>query len=383
MSASPGSPRTVRRRLPPGRDDDAFRSRQLITYLGNKRALLPQIAAACDRARRRLGKQRLAFLDLFSGSGVVSRLMKSRASLVVANDLEDYAAVASRCYLANRSAVDRRALAAAAAEIDAQAGREDAPRGFIAELYAPRDERRITSHDRVFYTRTNALRLDACRQLIAAQPTEWHDLLLGPLLAAASVHANTAGVFKGFYKDRRTGLGQFGGSHRDALGRITGTIRLEPPVSSAHECDSIVLQDDAVAAAGKAPPVDVAYLDPPYNQHPYGSNYFMLNLLVRYRRPERISRVSGIPADWNRSPFNVRAAAPTAWRRLIEAVDAPFLIVSANNEGFVSPEALRAILQRAGRVDEIALPYPAFRGSRSFAARPVRVTEHLFMLERR
>ena len=31
--------------------------------------------------------------------------------------------------------------------------------------------------------------------------------------------------------------------------------------------------------------LDLAYFDPPYNQHPYGSNYFMLNLLVHYRRP--------------------------------------------------------------------------------------------------
>ena len=381
MIPQPGITALNRRRAN-GRGDDAFLSRQLITYLGNKRGLLPQIATAIERVKRRLARRRLAFLDLFSGSGVVSRLMKAHATLVVANDLEDYAAVMSRCYLANRSAVDRRELAAVAQAIDLRAAAADAPRGFIEELYAPRDEASITPNDRVFYTRDNARRLDACRQLIAAQPPELHDLLLGPLLAAASVHANTAGVFKGFYKDRATGIGQYGGSHRDALGRITGPIRLEPPVWSRHDCDSIVLQDDALAAARQAPPVDVAYLDPPYNQHPYGSNYFMLNLLVRYRRPEAISRVSGIPTDWTRSAFNVRAAAPALWRQLIATVDARFLLVSASNEGFVAPATLRTWLAAAGRVEEITLSYPAFRGSRSFAARPVRVIEHLFLLER-
>ena len=37
--------------------------------------------------------------------------------------------------------------------------------------------------------------------------------------------------------------------------------------------------------AADLPPLDLVYLDPPYNQHPYGSNYFMLNLLVDYRAP--------------------------------------------------------------------------------------------------
>jgi len=382
MTRQPGTIAPNRRRHA-AHEDAAFLSRQLITYLGNKRGLLPYIATAVERVKRRLGRRRLAVFDLFSGSGVVSRLLKRHATLVVANDLEDYAAVTSRCFLTNRKAVDRDELAAVAAEIDARAASPDAPRGFIEELYAPRDEANISPSDRVFYTRDNARRLDACRQLIAAAPPALHDLLLGPLLAAASVHANTAGVFKGFYKDRATGIGQFGGSHRDALGRITGPIRLEPPVCSRHDCDVIVLQDEALLAVRKAPPVDIAYLDPPYNQHPYGSNYFMLNLLVRYRRPERISRVSGIPADWNRSAFNVRAEAPERWRRLIESVAAPYLLVSANNEGFVPPATIRSWLEAAGHVEEIAVSHPAFRGSRSFAARPLRVVEHLFLLERR
>lgn len=55
--------------------------------------------------------------------------------------------------------------------------------------------------------------------------------------------------------------------------------------------------------------VDVVYLDPPYNQHPYGSNYFLLNLLVNYERPNDFSKVSGIPPDWNRSYYNKRAKA--------------------------------------------------------------------------
>lgn len=92
--------------------------------------------------------------------------------------------------------------------------------GFIRRLYAPRDPAAIDPSDRVFYTPENADRLDSYRRLIQDEPPRLRSLLMGPLLSAASIHANTAGVFKGFYKDQSTGIGKFGGSGADALDRI-------------------------------------------------------------------------------------------------------------------------------------------------------------------
>jgi adenine-specific DNA-methyltransferase len=365
------------------REHPDYLAKQLITCLGNKRALLGPIEAAVEKVKRRLGRERISFLDLFSGSGVVSRLMKAHASHIIANDLEAYATVASRCFLANRSAVDLPALADVVADFNGSVALPGAPGGFIAEMYAPRDEEQIEANERVFYTRDNACRLDAYRQLIDTAPAHLRDLLLAPLISAASIHANTAGVFKGFYKNKQTGIGQFGGSGSDALQRIRGAIHLEPPILSRFECPFEVVQADAHAAALQARPVDLAYLDPPYNQHPYGSNYFLLNLLVHYERPERVSRVSGIPEDWNRSAFNVRAEALPRLEALVRDLRATFLLVSFNNEGFIPPVAMRSMLADQGRVDEIEIPYTAFRGSRSFANRSTRVTEHLFLVERR
>ncbi len=251
---------------PEGHD---YLSRQLITYIGNKRAFLNQIAAAVEQVKRRLGKARLRVFDVFAGSGFVSRLFKAHASLVVSNDIEDYAATIARCYLRNRSDVDFPALARVVEDLNARARADSFPPGFIEEMYAPKDETRITKDDRVFYTRENARRLDDYRRLIHSAPAETRDLLLAPLLGEASVHANTAGVFKGFYKNRETGVGQFGGTGSDALDRITGRIVLEPPVLSRFECDHEVLQEDANKAAQHVRDLDLAYIDPPHNQHPY------------------------------------------------------------------------------------------------------------------
>jgi len=364
-------------------EDPDYLSRQLITYIGNKRAFLNQIAAAVEQVKRRLGKTHLRVFDVFAGSGVVSRLLKSHASLVVSNDIEDYAATIARCYLRNRSDVDFPALARVVEDLNARVRADSFPPGFIEEMYAPKDETRITKDDRVFYTRENARRLDNYRRLIQSAPAEMRDLLLAPLLSEASVHANTAGVFKGFYKNRETGVGQFGGTGSDALDRITGRIVLEPPVLSRSECDHEVLQEDANKVAQHVRNLDLAYVDPPYNQHPYGSNYFMLNLLVRYRKPEQISRVSGIPRDWKRSGYNVRTRSLPLLRQLLRDLDSRFLLVSFNNEGFIAPDEMRAMLDQLGSVDVVKTRHNAFRGSRNFSNRPIHVTEQLFLVERR
>ena len=367
---------------PIGEDSD-YLSRQLITYIGNKRALLGQIGSAVERVKRRLGKSRLRVFDAFSGSGVVSRFLKAHASHLISNDIEDYAAVTARCYLRNRSTVDLAAISRLVADLNARVVTEPLPPGFIEKMYSPRDEARITKEDRVFYTRNNARRLDNYRRLIDSVPCDMRDMLMGPLLSEASIHANTAGVFKGFYKNRHTQVGQFGGSGSDALVRIMGEIKLEPPVLSNFECDYEVLQDDANAAAGRVKALDLAYIDPPYNQHPYGSNYFMLNLLVRYQRPTHVSRVSGIPTDWQRSGYNVRTKSLPLLRQLLHTIDAPFLLVSFNNEGFIPPDKMRAMLSDIGSVDILETQYNAFRGSRNFNHRSVHVTEQLFLVERR
>ena len=366
----------------PSTENQDYLSQQLLTYIGNKRSLLGYIGQALDQVKQRLDKPRLRVLDAFSGSGVVSRFLKAHSSLLISNDLEDYAAVTGRCYLSNRSDVDLEALSQVIEDLNERVTNPMSP-GFIEELYAPKNEDKITREDRVFYTKANARRLDNYRRLIDSTPQDMRDMLLAPLLSKASVHANTAGIFKGFYKNRETGIGQFGGSGSDALLRIRGEIKLEVPVLSDFECEHQVYQEDANELASKLRNLDLVYIDPPYNQHPYGSNYFMLNLLLHYERPQEVSRVSGIPTNWNRSGYNVRSRSLSLLRDLLNALDSPFLLISFNNEGFISPEEMHSLLKTIGSVNTIEVQYNAFRGSRNFNNRSIHVTEQLFLVERK
>lgn len=361
-------------------EDPDFLQSQIITYIGNKRALLPFIGSALHAVKCEINRDRLRIADLFSGSGVVARYFKQHAEHVIANDLETYSRISNACYLANASSVDMPALSALCDDLHRQVEAELAP-GFITRMYAPADEQAIQPEDRVFYTRRNAMYLDTARQRIEVLPNTVQPLLLAPLLAKASVHANTSGVFKGFYKGRQ-GCGQFGGHGRDALTRILGDIRLTPPVLSRFECGYEVHQQDANRLVEQMDEVDVAYLDPPYNQHPYGSNYFMLNLIADYLPPDTVSTVSGIPTDWNRSRYNQRAQAQAALMQLVADCPARYLLISYNSEGFVAHDNFVRDLRDQGRLTVMQTAYNTFRGSRNLHNRSIHVTEFLYLLKK-
>jgi adenine-specific DNA-methyltransferase len=363
-------------------EDEAFLTTQLITYIGNKRALLDFIGQGVQKVCHALNTDRLSIVDLFSGSGVVARYLKRYAHRLIVNDLEHYAYVINRCYLTNRSAVDVSALEEGFQALQRGLTEDKLKPGFITQLYSPQNAQAISEGERCFYTPRNARYIDTARQLIDQMPEPLQPFFLGPLLSEASVHANTAGVFKGFYKNSLTGKGQFGGNKSDALSRIMGPVELQMPVFSRFESDVEIHCKDANALVSDLEPVDLVYLDPPYNQHPYGSNYFMLNLIAGYTPPSAISRVSGIPKDWLRSEYNRRPKAIEALAHLIERVQAKFLLISFNSEGFVSRSEMMALLCSMGRVEVLETRYNAFRGSRNLAKREIHVKEYLYLLEK-
>ncbi len=366
------------------RDKSAYLKEQLITCIGNKRALLPRLADGFLRLEKKLGRK-LRCWDAFSGSGSVSRLLKSYACELHSNDLEPYAAMMGKCYLANASELPISQLQGIYNSLLSELSDEsNLQSGFVTDLYAPQDESNIAREDRVFYTRRNARYIDTARMLISQLDEEIQPFFLAPLLSMASVHTNTAGVFKGFYKNAE-GVGQFGGRGEHALSRIKGDITLPFPVFSEFSCPTTVTRGDALAIAKDIPELDLAYFDPPYNQHPYGSNYFMLNLIAEGKAPDtsQISRVSGIPQDWNRSEFNKKAGALRALNELVSSCPAHHVLLSYSSEGLLAKSDMLDLLASHGTVTLEEIPYATFRGSRNLRARELQVMEYIFLLEKK
>lgn len=364
-------------------ENPEFLTTQIITYLGNKRRLLEHIEKEILLIAEKLNCQKLVCADLFSGSGIVARMLKKYSSNLIVNDLENYSAVINGCYLINKKDFPVREYSALKSKIEELCSIEKIP-GIISQNYAPQNDKDIQKGERVFYTRQNALLIDTYRKLIddVVKEEPLKKFFLAPLITEASIHVNTSGVFKGFYKDKNTGIGCFGASGKNALPRIFGKIELKTPVFSNFESGLEIFQKDAVVLSKELKNLDITYLDPPYNQHPYGSNYFMLNLILKNKLDANISKVSGIVQNWNRSVFNKPYAALSSMEEIISGISSKYVIISYNSEGFISFDQMSGMLKKYGNLKTVEIKYNTFRGSRNLKNRDIHVREYLFVLEK-
>lgn len=342
-----------------------YLTKQIITYLGNKRKLLSFIQRPLEQIYNELGP--LKVCDLFAGSGVVSRFLKKYSKYQIANDLELYSYIINKCYLNINK------------DLDIKIPELELKEGFITKLYSPKDESNITEQDRVFYTRRNAMFLDTVRQYINTLDPDMQCYYIAPLLYLASVNVNTSGIFKGFHKSN--GIGCFGGSKLQCLERILRPMEFPKLVYSNFNNKVDVFKEDANKLVKDLESLDVIYLDPPYNQHSYSSNYFMLNLIAEYKEPTNISKVSGIPESRNYSVFNIKKQAEDSLLELINNIKAKYIIMSYNNEGFIS-DNFKNKVQKIGSLSILEQDYHAFRGSRNLSSRPLKVKEQLYIINK-
>jgi adenine-specific DNA-methyltransferase len=335
-----------------------FVKQSMITYIGNKRKLVKVIEEVITRLKP------ITCVDAFSGSGVVSRMLLTHCEKLYVNDLEKYCEVLSDCYLKTPSWSDQDEIMNHINEMNNCPDKI----GFITEMYA--------SDERQFYTPENGRRIDGMLDYIEHNvPKQLKSYCLGPLIVKASIHTNTSGVFKGFHK------GGWGGKNGHARDRITKKIEVDAPVWIELSKDVEVHRRDACDFLRDLPKVDLIYLDPPYNQHPYGSNYFMLNLICTNERPHTFSKVSGIPGNWNKSQYNYKNKIKDAMELTLRLATqkAKHTLVSYNNEGFIKPDEWEELL-KPYTYEKIEIDYSCYKGSRNRKNRPSKVTEYLFVI---
>jgi adenine-specific DNA-methyltransferase len=368
--------------------NESYVRQPMVTMIGNKRKLIGGIYAIVREVWDALGRPDggLRVMDGFAGSGVVSRMLAAAPEVceLWSNDLEYFSHLMMECFLRRPGPVEEEQVRIHLAEMNRLAVTGPFVEGVVSRLYAPQVTGAVREGERCFYTRENALVIDTLRdyieQRVEARLRPW---LLAPLLIKASIHTNTGGVFKGFYK--KDGVGHFGGEGENALERIMAPIRLEMPVWPAADALAVAHthQEDINSLMERIPDgeLDLIYLDPPYNQHPYGSNYFMLNVIAEGVEPRNISGVSGIPRDWNKSRYNkVREAVEAMKDLLTKAMKkSRYVLISYNNEGIISTEQWQKLFEgMTWRVYET--PYDTYKASRNLDERPPKVVEKLYLV---
>ena len=311
----------------------------MIKYLGSKRLLVPRILEQV-RALGGVG----TVLDLFSGTARVGHALKAAGYRVIANDHNAYAATLARCYIA----ADAETWAAPAArlirELNALPGQE----GFFTETYCQKS--------RFFHPR-NGARIDAVREAIRvkALAPELEAVLLTSLMEAADRVDSTTGVQMAYLK-------RWAPRAENDL-----ELRLPRLIPRAAHGPGHVLECDALEAARKTR-ADLAYLDPPYNQHSYLANYHIWETLVRWDHPEVYgSACKRSDCRVRKTPFNSRPRFAGAFRELLASIQAPVLIVSFSNEGYLSEDEMRDLLgefAEGGTIETCAVDHPRYVGCR-------------------
>jgi adenine-specific DNA-methyltransferase len=261
----------------------------VIKYIGSKRTLLPVVLEAVATL-----PNCHTVLDLFSGTSRVGHALKRAGYRVIANDHNAYAATLARCYVAadlEALELDARRLLA---EFDALPGRP----GWFTQTFCERAR---------FFQPHNGERVDAIRDAIAAKELEpeLEAVVLVSLMEAADRVDSTCGLQMAYLKQWAPR------AHNQLRLRLPDVLPRAPAgKGEAHQLD-------ALAAAGRFT-ADVVYLDPPYNQHSYLSNYHVWESLVLWDRPETYGiACKRVDCRTRKSPFNSKRRFHEALAQLI------------------------------------------------------------------
>jgi adenine-specific DNA-methyltransferase len=348
---------------------DSYYTEQIITYMGNKRKVIPHIEPLLQNIKNLLRKDQLTIAEGFSGSGILSRLFKNHASALYVNDLAGYSETLSKCYLANP---DQETLAQinnyiAAANLAINNNNQGNEPKFIQLHWAPKTDI-IQEGERVYYTKENGRRIDCYQDYIKNQvPADYQHFLVAPLLVEASKHNNCSGNFAAFYK--KDNIGHFGGKNENDTKRITQNIELPMPLFSPHtSCEVHIAKKDVNAWVKELPEVDLVYYDPPYNKHPYHIYYFLLDLINTWDTTIKIpATFRGQPKNWQASLYNSHSKAQETFEELIKHTRAKYIIVSYNNEGIISEQEMKTILSKYGEVTENFIDHVTYNRMKGIA----------------
>jgi adenine-specific DNA-methyltransferase len=332
----------------------------VIKYIGSKRTLVPHIVGIA----RALPDVRTV-ADLFTGTTRVAQALKGAGLHVHANDLASYSEVLATTYVAaDANTVDGERLRAMLAHLAALPGKP----GYFTETFCERSR---------YFQPKNGARIDAIREeidVVTDDPVE-RAILLTALMQGADRVDSTTGLQMAYLKTWAPR------SFNDLELRMPALL---PGAGTASRLD-------ATEAARQTGEVDLAYIDPPYNQHSYFSNYHIWETLVRNDRPEVYGTAcKRVDCRTTKSDYNSRRRAWDALRELLGTVRARYVLVSFNDEGYHAADALLALLEEHwGEATCLAFDFKRYVGAQIGIYNPsgekvgavshVRNTEHLFL----
>ena len=334
-----------------------------MNYIGSKLSLLAFLEESIEKVA---DKNSRVFCDLFAGTGAVGTYFKKKGYKVIANDIQYYSFVLNKQYIENHQHLKFTKLAKILPELNniEIAERKNfvcdylsnikGKKGFIYKNYCSGGTKN-QEFERQYFSDENGMRCDAIRIKVEVWKNEKlitdneYYFLLATLLETIDKRANTASVYGAFLKQLKK----------------TAQIPfvLKPAELIINDQEHEVFNEDINKLVGKIEG-DILYLDPPYNQRQYATNYHLLETVAKYDNPKIYGKTGLREYENQKSLYCSRPQVKKAFTDLILNAKQKYIFLSYNNEGLMTHDDIKEIMGSRGKYGYFTQEYHRFKADK-------------------
>jgi adenine-specific DNA-methyltransferase len=335
-----------------------------MNYIGSKLSLLKFLDESIEKVA---GKNCRVFCDLFAGTGIVGTHFKKKGYQVIANDIQYYSFVLNKQYIENHRQIEFRNLEEILSQLKEVPieNRKTAVCEFLSDLKGAKGfiyknycvgGTKGKEYERQYFSDENGKKCDAIRMKIE----EWKNselinnneyyFLLATLIETIDKYANTASVYGAYLKKLKK--------------TAQKNIVLKPAELIINDKDHKVFNEDINQLIQKIEG-DILYLDPPYNQRQYATNYHLLETIAKYDDPEIHGKTGLRNYESQKSVYCSRSKVKTAFKNLITNAKVKYIFLSYNNEGLMTASDIKEIMSLRGKYGYFTKAHSRFKADKN------------------
>ena len=318
-------------------------------YLGNKDSLSERISDII-KVKTNLSQNSILF-DAFCGTGAIANSLKHECKLIINDNLHCAATYSHGRLVAPNCDFKKLGFN----PIEYLNNTDTKIKGYFFNIYS------LGGSSRMYFSEENASRIDYFREQIEnwfnndkLSEDEYH-YLLACLIESVSFVSNTAGVYGAFLKKWDS--------------RALKKIQFLDISDGKKTASTVQVYMDKIENIIGDINCDILYLDPPYTQNQYGTQYHLLETLILNDKPDSVSKITGsrstkeMRSDWSKI-YKVHILLD----KIIAETKASHIFMSYNNSGDMSKEFIESIMKRYGYEDSfdcISIPYKKYENWKS------------------
>lgn len=344
-----------------------------MNYIGSKYSILSYIDEVIEDFVKPKNNN-IVFCDIFAGTGVVSKYFKEKGYNIISNDIQFFSYVILKYCIENNDEITFSKLEKKRINPFIYLNGIKGKKGFIYKNYA-RSGNKNKEYKRQYFSDDNAKKIDACR----IQINKWskkgllnqyeYYYLLACIIEAADKVANTASVYEAFLKELKTSAQK-------------PIIIKELPLTLKTKNKKYQVYNENSANLIKFIKGDILYMDPPYNNRKYDTNYHILETIALYDKP-KIKGKSGIRIDDNKkSNFCIKKLAAQELDELIKNAKFKYILLSYNDEGIIPIDQIEHIMKKYGKYKRYEKKHKRFKSDNNREYKKNYTIEYIHCLEK-